>query len=130
MVEDGGVGPEGVEEDVEARGVVDCGGEGGRGGGVLGVDEAEGGFQGTGSDAGFDFFGDEIADGWVSGLERMMMWWDGKTNKMAVPVVSEAVPAVVGMQISGLRGLVIGKPFPSGAFTYKSITLPLAIKSH
>ena len=37
--------------------------------------------------------------------------------KIAVPVVSLPVPAVVGTQISGFRGLSIGSPFPSGAFT-------------
>ena len=36
---------------------------------------------------------------------------------MAVPVVSEPVPAVVGTATNGLRGFVMGRPFPSGAFT-------------
>ncbi len=38
-------------------------------------------------------------------------------SKMAVPVVSEPVPAVVGTAIRGFKGLSIGSPFPSGAFT-------------
>jgi hypothetical protein len=38
-------------------------------------------------------------------------------SKMAVPVVSEPVPAVVGIAMSGLRGFVMGRPFPRGAFT-------------
>jgi len=41
---------------------------------------------------------------------------DTRSN-IAVPVVSEPVPAVVGTAIKGLRALVIGRPFPSGAFT-------------
>lgn len=36
---------------------------------------------------------------------------------MAVPVVSDPVPAVVGTAMRGDNGLVIGKPFPSGALT-------------
>lgn len=36
---------------------------------------------------------------------------------MAVPVVSEPVPAVVGTAIRGERGFVIGMPFPRGALT-------------
>lgn len=38
-------------------------------------------------------------------------------SKIAVPVVSEPVPAVVGTAISGLRGLSMGRPFPRGALT-------------
>ena len=38
-------------------------------------------------------------------------------SKIAVPVVSEPVPAVVGMQIRGLRGLSMGSPLPRGALT-------------
>ena len=38
-------------------------------------------------------------------------------SKMAVPVVSEPVPAVVGTATRGRRGLVMGRPFPRGAFT-------------
>lgn len=38
-------------------------------------------------------------------------------SKIAVPVVSEPVPAVVGMQIRGLRGLSMGRPLPRGALT-------------
>lgn len=41
-------------------------------------------------------------------------------SKIAVPVVSAPVPAVVGMQIRGLRGLSMGRPLPRGALT-KSI---------
>lgn len=36
-------------------------------------------------------------------------------SRIAVPVVSEPVPAVVGTAISGLRACVIGKPLPIGA---------------
>lgn len=36
---------------------------------------------------------------------------------MAVPVVSEPVPAVVGTATNGFRVLLIGKPLPIGAFT-------------
>ena len=36
---------------------------------------------------------------------------------MAVPVVSEPVPAVVGTAIRGRSGLLIGSPSPSGALT-------------
>lgn len=36
---------------------------------------------------------------------------------MAVPVVSDPVPAVVGIAIRGSSFLSIGRPFPSGAFT-------------
>ena len=36
---------------------------------------------------------------------------------MAVPVVSEPVPAVVGMAINGKRDRVMGLPLPRGAFT-------------
>ncbi len=36
-------------------------------------------------------------------------------SRIAVPVVSEPVPAVVGIAISGLNFFVIGKPFPMGA---------------
>lgn len=38
-------------------------------------------------------------------------------SKMAVPVVSEPVPAVVGMAISGFSALSMGRPLPSGALT-------------
>ena len=38
-------------------------------------------------------------------------------SKIAVPVVSEPVPAVVGMQIRGLRCLSIGRPLPRGVLT-------------
>lgn len=38
-------------------------------------------------------------------------------SKIAVPVVSDPVPAVVGTAIKGFNGLSIGKPFPRGAFT-------------
>ena len=38
-------------------------------------------------------------------------------SKMAVPVVSEPVPAVVGTAIRGRSGLVMGSPFPRGALT-------------
>ena len=38
-------------------------------------------------------------------------------SKIAVPVVSEPVPAVVGTAINGFRGLSIGSPFPRGALT-------------
>ena len=36
-------------------------------------------------------------------------------SSIAVPVVSEPVPAVVGIAIRGDKALVIGKPFPTGA---------------
>lgn len=36
-------------------------------------------------------------------------------SKIAVPVVSEPVPAVVGTAMSGLRVCLIGSPFPTGA---------------
>jgi len=36
-------------------------------------------------------------------------------SRMAVPVVSEPVPAVVGIAIRGDKVLVIGKPLPMGA---------------
>lgn len=36
-------------------------------------------------------------------------------SSIAVPVVSEPVPAVVGTAIRGNKVLVIGKPFPTGA---------------
>lgn len=36
-------------------------------------------------------------------------------SRMAVPVVSEPVPAVVGIAIRGYKVLVIGRPFPTGA---------------
>ena len=36
-------------------------------------------------------------------------------SKIAVPVVSEPVPAVVGMAIRGLRAWVMGCALPSGA---------------
>lgn len=38
-------------------------------------------------------------------------------SKMAVPVVSEPVPAVVGTAIKGLSFDVTGMPFPMGALT-------------
>lgn len=38
-------------------------------------------------------------------------------SKIAVPVVSEPVPAVVGTAMSGLSGFEIGRPLPRGAFT-------------
>lgn len=38
-------------------------------------------------------------------------------SKIAVPVVSEPVPAVVGTATSGSRGLVTGRPLPRGALT-------------
>ena len=38
-------------------------------------------------------------------------------SKIAVPVVSDPVPAVVGTAISGFSFDLIGMPFPSGAFT-------------
>lgn len=38
-------------------------------------------------------------------------------SKMAVPVVSEPVPAVVGIAMRGSKGLVIGRPRPRGEFT-------------
>ena len=38
-------------------------------------------------------------------------------SKIAVPVVSDPVPAVVGMAIKGLRGFVMGLPAPRGALT-------------
>jgi len=42
-------------------------------------------------------------------------------SKIAVPVVSEPVPAVVGMQIRGLRGPSMGRPLPRGALTYSCV---------
>jgi hypothetical protein len=36
-------------------------------------------------------------------------------SSIAVPVVSEPVPAVVGIAIRGNKVFVIGKPFPTGA---------------
>ena len=36
-------------------------------------------------------------------------------SSIAVPVVSEPVPAVVGIAIRGIKVLVMGKPFPIGA---------------
>jgi len=41
-------------------------------------------------------------------------------SRIAAPVVSEPVPAVVGTAIRGRKGLDTGKPFPMGALT-KSI---------
>lgn len=38
-------------------------------------------------------------------------------SKMAVPVVSDPVPAVVGTAIRGSSGFSIGRPAPSGALT-------------
>ena len=38
-------------------------------------------------------------------------------SNIAVPVVSDPVPAVVGTAMSGYRGFVIGRPLPSGALT-------------
>ena len=38
-------------------------------------------------------------------------------SKIAVPVVSEPVPAVVGTAIRGKSGLVMGRPLPRGALT-------------
>jgi len=38
-------------------------------------------------------------------------------SKIAVPVVSDPVPAVVGTAMRGDNGFVIGKPLPRGAFT-------------
>lgn len=38
-------------------------------------------------------------------------------SKMAVPVVSLPVPAVVGTAMRGFRGLSTGRPLPSGALT-------------
>src|SRR5690348_14593115 len=38
-------------------------------------------------------------------------------SKIAEPVVSEPVPAVVGTAMRGLRGLSIGRPLPRGALT-------------
>lgn len=38
-------------------------------------------------------------------------------SKIAVPVVSEPVPAVVGMAIRGRREAVMGRPRPRGALT-------------
>lgn len=39
---------------------------------------------------------------------------------MAVPVVSEPVPAVVGTAMSGRSDFLIGRPLPTGAFTKSS----------
>lgn len=38
-------------------------------------------------------------------------------SKMAVPVVSDPVPAVVGTAINGSNFLSIGRPLPRGALT-------------
>lgn len=38
-------------------------------------------------------------------------------SKIAVPVVSEPVPAVVGTAIRGRRVAVMGRPLPRGALT-------------
>lgn len=38
-------------------------------------------------------------------------------SKIAVPVVSDPVPAVVGTAIRGSSFFSIGSPFPNGAFT-------------
>jgi hypothetical protein len=38
-------------------------------------------------------------------------------SKMAVPVVSDPVPAVVGTAMRGVRALSMGRPLPSGALT-------------
>src|SRR3569833_861248 len=38
-------------------------------------------------------------------------------SKMAVPVVSLPVPAVVGMAMRGFSGLSMGRPLPRGALT-------------
>ena len=37
-------------------------------------------------------------------------------SSIAVPVVSEPVPAVVGIAMSGRKAWLIGSPFPTGAF--------------
>jgi hypothetical protein len=41
-------------------------------------------------------------------------------SKIATPVVSLPVPAVVGIATIGLRGPGTGAPLPIGAFTYVS----------
>ena len=38
-------------------------------------------------------------------------------SKIAVPVVSDPVPAVVGTAMRGYKAFVIGRPLPSGALT-------------
>lgn len=43
-------------------------------------------------------------------------------SKIAVPVVSEPVPAVVGTAIRGNNGFSIGRPLPSGALTYDLVS--------
>ena len=46
----------------------------------------------------------------------VLVLWDVR-SKIAVPVVSDPVPAVVGTAIKGLRGFVMGFPAPRGALT-------------
>lgn len=59
-------------------------------------------------------------------------------SKIAVPVVSEPVPAVVGTAMRGCKGLEMGRPLPRGALTksrksaegkevYKFINLAVSI---
>ena len=38
-------------------------------------------------------------------------------REITVPVVSDPVPAVVGIAMSGESAFLIGRPFPNGAFT-------------
>ena len=46
----------------------------------------------------------------------VLAWWVVR-SKMAVPVVSLPVPAVVGTAMRGLSLRVMGRPLPSGALT-------------
>ena len=50
-------------------------------------------------------------------------------SSIAVPVVSEPVPAVVGIAIRGDKVLVIGKPFPTGALIKSMRSESLYVKN-
>lgn len=53
--------------------------------------------------------------GFIARLEIPVLKDREVMSRMAVPVVSEPVPAVVGIAIRGDKVLVTGRPFPMGA---------------
>lgn len=53
--------------------------------------------------------------GFIARLEMPVLNERDVMSRIAVPVVSDPVPAVVGIAIRGLRARDTGKPFPMGA---------------
>lgn len=86
--------------------------------GVEWITNSKGWFEDTMGDTGLRLFVHKVTGRLLlTNLESWTAFFPGVTYKIAVPVVSLPVPAVVGIQINGLSGFVIGRPLPKGALT-------------